>query len=189
MVVVKLYKEIVPCMAKERLDPYILFHEAISCFSLEQRLLDLYATESVSTVNNVVWRISNYFEKKSPTCEAAPAARGTPIKNELKTLLLETDCGQIVVNIPATRKLSLNRVKVALGVRHACLANPSDLPYPPGKICALTSPISDIPTLICDSLLSLHFLTTNDTTTSAFFLFNPHVLTLLKRISIVNISS
>jgi prolyl-tRNA editing enzyme YbaK/EbsC (Cys-tRNA(Pro) deacylase) len=184
----KLFEKIEPIMAKERLEPFAISSETICRYALEPRLLDLYLTESVSTVNNVVWRISNHREKKSPTCEAAPEVRGTPLQNELKTLLLETDFGKTVVNIPATRKLSLNRVKVALGVKNARLADPVSLPFPPGRICALTSPISDFPTLVCDDLFSLKFLTTNDTSTSAFFLFNPYVLTLLKKISIVSIS-
>lgn len=141
---------------------------------LETRLSQTFELHGLPS--SQVLRISNLSPKQVPTCAAAPQHRGTPLSHELKSLILNTEIGAVAVHLPGEKKLSLNRLKRHLGIRDASLMAPVDLPFPPGRVCALAEPVSSYITLVCSSLLPLEFVTTNDSTIHGFFLFAPRLL-------------
>lgn len=157
-------------------------------YGLLDREVEIFRSEYFKPHQHKIFRLKNKKPKVYPSCEAAPSVRGTPLGNELKSLILDTSKGEYVIHLPGDHRLSLQKVKKALGVKKASLMAPGKLPFPPGRICALIEPISGMPSLVCDSLFTRAFLTTNDSTINSFFLFNPSILQLLPYTETANIS-
>jgi len=72
------------------------------------------------------------------TCEYAAKVKGIPLRNELKTLILTTDKGLYVLNLPGNMYADFRAVKRYLGVNEACLASLEDLKklgFQKGTVC------------------------------------------------------
>lgn len=113
------------------------------------------------------------------TCKEAALARHVPLSHELKSLILETPQGPIVVHVPGDKRVSLRAVKRAIGVKQARLASPSylmQLGLTPGTVCAVLDPIWRLKHLISSDVLDLEYVTTNDGTLNGYFVFPPELL-------------
>ena len=113
------------------------------------------------------------------TCEEAARAKGIPLRNELKTLLLATQKGFVALHLPGDVDASFRSVKKALEVREACLATPDELAsfgLRPGTVCAIKDPIWGLPHLISKRVLQMEMISTNNGTQRGFYRFHPSVL-------------
>ena len=82
-------------------------------------------------------------DRQVVSCRDAAAARGIPLRNELKTLILETTAGLVAVHLPGNERLSLRRLKRFLEVDEAKLASTESLReigLEPGTVSALLDP-------------------------------------------------
>lgn len=122
---------------------------------------------------------SHQLETAVIGCEEAARARGIPLANELKTLVLQTSHGYVAAHLPGDGILSLRKVKERLEATEAYLADPEDLlslGLSPGTVCAVLTPIWNLPHLVTRRLLDLTQVMTNDGTRTGYFVFNPAVL-------------
>jgi prolyl-tRNA editing enzyme YbaK/EbsC (Cys-tRNA(Pro) deacylase) len=113
------------------------------------------------------------------TCEEAAKARGIPLINELKTLILQTPNGFIAAHIPGDGELSLRAVKMKLALKNVKIADPekiANIGLHPGTVCAILNPVWDMPHLISKRLLSLEFVMTNNGTKIGYFKLDPIIL-------------
>jgi prolyl-tRNA editing enzyme YbaK/EbsC (Cys-tRNA(Pro) deacylase) len=113
------------------------------------------------------------------TCEEAAQARGIPLTNELKTLLLRTSNGMVAAHLPGDGVLSLRKVKVRLESAEAYIADPEELSaigLSPGTVSAVLDPVWSLPHLVSRRLLNLSEVMTNDGTRTGYFAFDPAVL-------------
>jgi prolyl-tRNA editing enzyme YbaK/EbsC (Cys-tRNA(Pro) deacylase) len=122
---------------------------------------------------------SHRASKATITCKDAAAVRGVPLSNELKSIILTTSNGIIVVHVPGDKYVSLRAVKLALGSAQAQLAAPSvlsELSLTPGTVCAVLDPVWSLRHLISKEVLDLTYVTTNDGTKEGYFVFSPELL-------------
>jgi prolyl-tRNA editing enzyme YbaK/EbsC (Cys-tRNA(Pro) deacylase) len=120
-----------------------------------------------------------HLEASVVTCEEAARARGVPLAQELKTLLLQTHHGIVAAHLPGDGVLSLRKVKARLETAQAYLADPEELQQlglTPGTVSAVLDPIWSMPHLISRRLLSMSKVTTNNGTLTGYFEFDPAVL-------------
>lgn len=113
------------------------------------------------------------------SCEEAASVRDVPLSHELKSLILETSQGTIVVHVPGDKRVSLRAVKRALGTKQARLASRaclSQLGLTPGTVCAVLNPVWCLKHLISSDVLELSYVTTNDGTLKGYFVFSPKLL-------------
>ncbi len=113
------------------------------------------------------------------TCEEATIARGIPLRNELKTLIIETTRGLFAIHLPGNERLSLRRLKRILEVDEARLAGPSilqGLGIVSGAVSAVLEPVWSLPHLIDRSVVGLNFVATNNGTLRGYFRFDPRIL-------------
>jgi prolyl-tRNA editing enzyme YbaK/EbsC (Cys-tRNA(Pro) deacylase) len=113
------------------------------------------------------------------TCEEAARARGIPLAQELKTLLLQTHNGIVAIHLPGDGVLSLRKVKARIETAQAYLADPEELQQlglTPGTVSAVLDPIWSMPHLISRRLLRMNKVTTNNGTLTGYFEFDPGVL-------------
>jgi prolyl-tRNA editing enzyme YbaK/EbsC (Cys-tRNA(Pro) deacylase) len=113
------------------------------------------------------------------TCLQAADAKGIPLRNELKTIILETTVGVYVVHVPGDRQVSLRKIKTFLKARQVCLASPEYLRtkrLSPGTVCPVLDPVWGLLHLVSSLVLDLEFVSTNNGTPSMFFLFSPKLL-------------
>lgn len=114
------------------------------------------------------------------TCEEAAQARGVPLANELKTLVLQTQNGMVAAHLPGDGTLSLRKVKSRLETAEAYLVDPEDLfdiGLSAGTVSAVLEPVWSMPHLISRRLLVIGKVTTNDGTRTGYFEFDPAILT------------
>lgn len=114
------------------------------------------------------------------TCEEAASARGIPLANELKTLLLQTSRGLVAAHLPGDGVLSLRKVKHRLESAEAYLADPEDLlelGLSAGTVSAVLDPVWSLPHLISRRLLNLTEVMTNNGSRVGYFSFDPALLT------------
>jgi prolyl-tRNA editing enzyme YbaK/EbsC (Cys-tRNA(Pro) deacylase) len=122
------------------------------------------------------------YTLKSPviSCEEAAKARGIPLVNELKSIVLETSKGRYVVHLPADGQVDLRRVKNFLDVKEAYILDPellvTDYDLSPGRICAILEPIWSLPHLVSKRVLTLKEIYTNNKTRIGYFKFSPNIL-------------
>lgn len=112
-------------------------------------------------------------------CEEAARARGIPLANELKTLILRTHDGFIAAHLPGDGVLSLRKVKDRLETAEGYLADPEDLlelGLSPGTVSAVLDPVWSMPHLVSRRLLNLSEVMTNNGTKTGYFAFEPTVL-------------
>lgn len=113
------------------------------------------------------------------TCAQAAAAKGIPLEDELKTLLLITCRGLVALHLPGDGAASLRRVKDVLDVRQACLAAPDDLRARgllPGTVSAVRNPVWSLPHLVSARLLRRKLVSTNNGTRFGYHVFRPDIL-------------
>jgi prolyl-tRNA editing enzyme YbaK/EbsC (Cys-tRNA(Pro) deacylase) len=121
------------------------------------------------------------------SCEEAARARGIPLANELKTLILHTTVGPVAAHLPGDGILSLRKVKDRLESAEAYLADPEDLlamDLSPGTVCAVLDPVWSMPHLVSRRVVDLSEVATNNGTRSGYFLFSPEVLTTARNVII-----
>jgi prolyl-tRNA editing enzyme YbaK/EbsC (Cys-tRNA(Pro) deacylase) len=125
------------------------------------------------------------------SCEDAAAARSVPLKNEIKTLILETSTGLIAAHLRGDNMISLRSVKDVLQTEQAKLASPGtlrDIGLSPGTVSAVLEPVWSLPNLIDRAVVALEFVTTNNRTTTGYFRFNPKVLLAAPSCTLADIS-
>ncbi len=113
------------------------------------------------------------------SCEEAAKARNVPLMNELKSLIVSTGTGYVIVHVPGDSLVSLKSIKNSLDTSKAILASPDELrniDLTPGTVCAVLEPVWSMPHLISKRVFSLDFVTTNNGTTTGYFKFKPQVL-------------
>ncbi|HUP60251.1 MAG TPA: TIR domain-containing protein [Thermoanaerobaculia bacterium] len=113
------------------------------------------------------------------SCEEAAAAKGIPLDNELKTLILTTKRGYVALHILGNGEASLRAVKNAMDAREASLAPLaalSALGLQPGTVCAVKDPVWSLPHLITRRVFSKDMVSTNNGTHRGFYRFHPSVL-------------
>ncbi|MCL2436362.1 MAG: YbaK/EbsC family protein [Lentimicrobiaceae bacterium] len=113
------------------------------------------------------------------SCSEAAVAKGIPLENELKSLILTTSKGLYVLNIPGNENASLRSVKNALDVDEALLANIeqlSTLQVQPGTVCPFLPQLWCLPQLISKDILKLSFVSTNNGTKNQYIIFCPKLL-------------
>lgn len=117
--------------------------------------------------------------KEVITCEEAAAARGIPLANELKTLILRTHDGLVAAHLPGDGVLSLRKVKDRLETAEAYLADPEDLleiGLSAGTVSAVLDPVWRLPHLVSRRVLDLTEVMTNNGTRTGYFAFDPALL-------------
>jgi len=113
------------------------------------------------------------------SCSEAAYAKGIPIKNELKSLILTTSKGLYLLNIPGDENASLRSVKSILDVNEAFLASNDQLKalqVQSGTICPFLPQLWCLPQLISKDLLELSYVSTNNGTRNNFIIFCPKLL-------------
>lgn len=117
------------------------------------------------------------------SCAEAASAKGIPLSNELKTLVLAEPGGEVLVcHLRGDDHLDLRAVKRIVGERDVALASPArlkDLGLGPGTVYPFSSTLAERRHLIDDSLSTLSFLSTNAGDLREFIVFDPSALCLL----------
>ena len=132
-----------------------------------------------STINHVFQCFE--LDHEVISCAEAAHAKGFPLKNELKTLVLDTDMGLCTVNTTGDQQVSLRKVKNALKLSNVCMADSqklSELNLVPGGICPFLEIIWNSTMLIDRSVFDLPFLSTNNGTRIKYIVFEPNLLLL-----------
>lgn len=125
-------------------------------------------------------RLKKY--KLSPavvTCKEAAKAKGIPLCQELKTLILNTSTGLVALHLPGDSKGALRAVKNALEVDEAHMVSGkvlASLGLEDGTVSAVCSPVWEMPHLISRRVLSFDFVSTNTGNKKEFFNFSPSIL-------------
>lgn len=113
------------------------------------------------------------------SCIEAALAKKIPLKNELKSLLLNYDGGICLVNICGDHKVSLRKIKNVLHCKHAFMASEDELSkmnLRPGAVCPFLSQLWNVKQLYDKNLFDLDFLSTNNGTRTNYIKFPPNVL-------------
>lgn len=113
------------------------------------------------------------------SCEEAAEAKNIPLNQELKSLILRTTSGLVALHLPGDSQASLRKVKNALDVEEAHMADLEDiesLGLEPGTISAVSTPVWEMPHLISKRVLSFEFVSTNARSKKEFVNFPPSLL-------------
>ena len=127
------------------------------------------------------------LERPVVTCEEAARAKGIPLENELKTLLLETSNGLVAVELPGDAYASLRKIKDFLNVKKAYMATPetlAKLKLEPGTISTVHAPIWDMLHLVSKRLLKIDEVSTNSGNKDGYYRFKPSILLKAKNVKI-----
>ena len=119
------------------------------------------------------------LQREVVSCEEASLAKGIPLTNELKSLVLTTNKGYYVVHIPGDMMVDLRKIKNYLTVNEAFLASKDDLKklgVQPGTVSPFVEAIWNLPHLISSDLLLLDFVSTNIGELNKFMNFPPSEL-------------
>ena len=118
------------------------------------------------------------LKKPVVSCVEAAQAKGIPLKNELKTLILKTCLGYLALHLPGDATASLRKVKKILKVKQASLAAPENLQrlgMKPGTVSAIINPTWSMPHLVSVKLFAMNYLSTNSGSTRHYYIFSPLV--------------
>jgi prolyl-tRNA editing enzyme YbaK/EbsC (Cys-tRNA(Pro) deacylase) len=121
----------------------------------------------------------HYLDRTVVTCAEAATAKKIPPEHELKTLISETSVGVVAVHVPGNRVVALRAVKKALNCREARLASKaklSSLGLAQGTVSPVLDPVWYMQHLVCDAVLTLGFVSTNNGTLTGYFKFSPDIL-------------
>lgn len=127
------------------------------------------------------------LERPVVTCEEAARAKGIPLENELKTLLLETSNGLVAVELPGDAYASLRKIKDFLNVKQAYMATPETLAklgLESGTISTVRTPIWDMLHLVSKRLLKIDEISTNSGKKNGYYRFEPSLLLKAKNVKI-----
>jgi len=119
------------------------------------------------------------LEKDVVSCEEAASAKGIPLQNELKSLILDTNKGLYLLNIPGDRFANLRSVKTILNVKNAYLADHNilnNLKVQSGTITPLLKQIWALPQLLSLEVLKYDFVSTNAGVLDKYIIFKPKIL-------------
>ena len=110
------------------------------------------------------------------SCFEAARTKAIPLRNELKSLVLMTDKGLYVLNLPGNTRADLRAVKKFLNVEQAYMASEEDL-SPLGVRKGTVSPVNkklwSLPQLMSEEVLSLEFVSTNNGKLDEYIIFKP----------------
>lgn len=115
------------------------------------------------------------------SCNEAAYAKGIPLKNELKTLIIETNNGLCTINISGENQISLRKVKNYFNIKNAYLASMKTLVSMnllPGAVCPFLDQLWHLPLLIDKNILNLAFTSTNNGKRNEYIIFPPEILLL-----------
>ena len=148
--------------------------------------------QKISSVKKLSKLPSEYLEeykldKPVVTCKEAAQAKGIPLENELKTLVLQTSNGFVAIELPGDATASLRNIKDALEVKEAYLAGPETLAklgLEPGTVSAVSAPVWDMPHLISKRLMNLNEVSTNSHNKKGYYRFEPSLLLKAKEVMI-----
>lgn len=113
------------------------------------------------------------------SCADAADAKGVDLERELKSLLLRTDHGQVLVSIRGDRMLSLRAIKLALDVDQARLASSRELEalsLAPGTVHPFAPAVWGMRQLVTRGVLQLDWVTTNAGESDRYVVFPPTLL-------------
>ena len=116
------------------------------------------------------------LERDVVSCEQAASAKGIPLANELKTLILETSVGTCAVELKGDETLHLRSVKRILNCGEARIASSQlleSLGLRRGAISAVLDPVWSLPHIVSENLFMLEFVSTNNGTHNQYFKFRP----------------
>jgi prolyl-tRNA editing enzyme YbaK/EbsC (Cys-tRNA(Pro) deacylase) len=119
------------------------------------------------------------LDKEVVTCEEAAVAKGIPLKNELKTLIIQTSDGLYALHLPGNRQASLRAVKNFLNVDESYLLDEDELGelhLMPGTVSPMVDIVWNLPHLVSQEVLNRNFVSTNDGTRSGYVIFKPQIL-------------
>lgn len=123
---------------------------------------------------------AHWLPRKVLSCAEAALAKGIPVENELKTLILTLDFGEVVaVHVRGNRRLSLRAVKRYMKTEQALLmdvVNLASMGCVPGTVCPFLPPVWRVHQLISKEVLALDYVSTNNGTNTGYFLFSPKLL-------------
>lgn len=120
-----------------------------------------------------------YLSQPVMSCEEAARAKGVELERELKSLLLRTSRGRVLVHVRGNRHLSLRMVKRSLGGEQAQLASRAELAslqLAPGTIHPFAPTLWRLPQLVTREILRLEWVTTNAGEANTYVVFEPHML-------------
>jgi prolyl-tRNA editing enzyme YbaK/EbsC (Cys-tRNA(Pro) deacylase) len=123
------------------------------------------------------------------SCDEAAGVKGVDLERELKSLLLTTSHGPVLVHVRGNHQLSLRAVKKALATHEARLASLSeltDLGSAPGTVHPFASALWELPQLVTQELLDLDWVTTNAGEASTYVVFGPQLLLAAPKASVGN---
>ncbi len=112
------------------------------------------------------------------SCKEAALAKGIPLKNELKTLILKTSIGFVALQLPGNSQASLRKVKRTLNVKLASLASHEELKslgLAPGRVSAVLKPTWSMLHLVHETILTLNYISTNSGSLRKYYIFHPSI--------------
>jgi len=113
------------------------------------------------------------------TCQEAASAKGIPLHNELKSLIINTSKGLCVLHIPGNKKANLRSIKKAIKADEACLAGEAALEMlqvKAGTVTPFLKQIWDLPQFISNEVLLNDFVSTNAGVRDKYIIFDPKML-------------
>ncbi|MEO7717210.1 MAG: YbaK/EbsC family protein [Capsulimonas sp.] len=155
------------------------------------------AAGCINSRTNVLMHISpglklEVFSHSAPvvTCEEAAFSKSRLLDDELKTLLLWTDRGWLIVNTIGSKRISLRAIKKFYKVKQARLASPdeiNELNLKRGAVSMLLEPIWSLPTITDPDVFNRENISTNNGTLMGYFIFNPRLLLSAPRMTVASV--
>ncbi len=122
---------------------------------------------------------AEYLNYQVETCFEAANAKCIPLKNELKTIIMQTTHGIYAVHLRGDKKVANRIIKNVLECDHAHQIGVVELKkmgLSHGTVSAVLNPVWSLPHLISKQLLELDYVSTNNGTLSGYFTFSPKIL-------------
>jgi prolyl-tRNA editing enzyme YbaK/EbsC (Cys-tRNA(Pro) deacylase) len=120
------------------------------------------------------------LREKVVSCEQAAHAKGIPLKNELKTLVIETDDDIYLLHLLGDEKADFKQIRKLLNTKKAQLLCKEKLltlfAVTPGTVNPFSSKLKNQPQLVSEEVLRSEFLSTNAGTLYEYVIFEPSLL-------------
>jgi len=123
--------------------------------------------------------VAKNLNKNVVSCEEAAAAKKIPLSNELKTIIVETSQGTILVHVCGNQSVSNRKVKNRLDVKQAVMASRKkmdELGVVPGTVSPVFEPLWSMKHLIDLRVMQNEYVSTNNGTLNNYITFSPKVL-------------
>jgi prolyl-tRNA editing enzyme YbaK/EbsC (Cys-tRNA(Pro) deacylase) len=132
------------------------------------------------------------FRLKRPavSCTDAAEAKNIPLEHELKSLLLSSSRGLLLVHLRGDKRVSLRKVKNVLGADEARLAEPSVLArlgISPGTLHPFHPAMWTGLHLLASPVTQLPWVSTNAGRPDEYVVFDPMILTRATNLSVCEI--